>query len=82
MADQYSMDVLDQTMFGAAAVGLCIVRALTESDSTMGERIAEEAEKMKLHLVQNECEKAAQIISIFRQALTNPENVPLLSPSD
>ena len=82
MADQDPKHELDQMMFGAAAVGLCIVRVLAESDSTMGKRIAEEAEKMEVHLDQNDCTRAAQIISHFRLALAHPEKTPLLTPSD
>ncbi len=82
MTDQDLTRTLDQMKFGAAAVGLCIARVLTKSDSTMGQRIAEEAEKMEYRLAQDNNTAAVQIVSNFRRALTNPEKMPLLTPRD
>ena len=82
MADQDLMRVLDQMKLGAAAVGLSIARVLTESDSTMGQRIVEEAEKMEHQLAQNNSTAAVQIVSHFRLALAHPEKMPLLTPRD
>ncbi len=82
MVDQDLMRALDQMKLGAAAVGLCIARVLTESDSTMGQRIVEEAEKMEHQLAQKNSTAAVQIVSNFRLALANPEKMPLLTPRD
>ncbi len=82
MADQDLMHTLNQTILGAAAVGLCIARPLKESDTTMGQRIVEEAKKMEHHLAQDDMMAAVQILSNFRLALMNPEKMPLLTPRD
>ena len=73
---------LDQTKLGAAALGLCIARVLTITDSTMGQRLADEAEKMERHLTKNDRTAAVKILSHFRLALAHPEDSPLLTPSD
>ncbi len=82
MTDQDLTRTLDQMTFGAAAVGLCIARVLTKSDSSMGHRIAEEAEKLEFRLALDNYTAGVQIVSYFRRALTNPEKMPLLTPRD
>lgn len=82
MADQDLIRALDQTKLGAAALGVCIARVLIKTDTTMGQRLVDEAEKMEHHLSQNDRTAAVSILSYFRLALAHPENMPLLTPSD
>ena len=69
-------DELDQIKTGAAALGLCIARVLTESDPTTRQRIVEETERMHKHLADHDGLAAVQILSAEQGQAVRPRTGP------
>jgi hypothetical protein len=80
--DRDTRRALDEIILGAAAVGLCIARTLSQSDPKALQSFAEEADKMYRHLSAHSKTDAAQVVVNFSLALANPEKMPLLSPQE
>ena len=73
---------LDHTQRGAAALGLCIARALAKSDPTLRQQILDEIEVMNGHFSLYNQTAAMRALSNFVIDIGNPETNLGLSPTD
>jgi len=80
--DRELRHAIEGSIFGSAAIGLCIARVLIRDDPTLLEKFLDEATKLQHSLSSASAgyTEAASILSNFALALTNPEKMPLLAP--
>ena len=82
MTDGDLRRALDETMMGAAAIGVCIARTLAESDPTFPQRLAVRGQKLFQHLCDKGHGDAARALFSFYGALNDPAKFPLLTPEE